>query len=282
MERVLLLLALVFVVSAAPAAARPVVLLATTTSAYDTGLLDALKPLFETRTRYVLKTLAVGSGRALAMGRAGEVDVLLVHAPPAEEEFMRSGAGRSRHPVMHNYFVIVGPSSDPAGVRGAASARDAFGRLFRAGARFFSRGDGSGTNRKELSLLEKSGVDRSRWLEYRETGQGMAATLRSADERRGYTLSDIGTYLALRRHLELVVLFEKDADLVNPYSVIEIDPSAHPRVNTAGARAFATFLQLPSTREFIGRFGIEKFGRALFTPDVLGRANARVEEGSRD
>jgi tungstate transport system substrate-binding protein len=251
-------------VSAAPRT----VILATTTSTQDTGLLDALVPRFQRETGLAVKVIAVGSGQALELGRRGDADVLLVHAPEAERQFVAEGHGIERRPVFYNDFVLVGPAADPAGVRRTKSAAAALQAMAAAGAVFVSRGDDSGTHKKEQALWKAAGITPSgSW--YLSAGSGMAAVLRMASERRAYTLTDRGTYLALRRTLQLQVAFEGGAALRNPYAVIVVSPRRHPRVNSTGARRFAAFLLRPATRKLVASFGKERFGQALFSPFPL-------------
>ena len=241
------------------------VILATTTSTADTGLLDALAPRFKEATGYTLKPIAVGSGAALALGERGEADVVLVHSPQAEQDFMAAGFGAERRTVMVNDFVIVGPADDPAGVASAASAVAAFQAIAGSRARFVSRGDESGTNALERRLWKEAGIAPAGDL-YIESGTGMGETLAIANERGAYTIADRGTYLALRDRLELPVLLEGDSALVNIYHVITLNPANGPNINTAGGEAFLTFLLDPATQTFIGQFGIEELGEPLFTP----------------
>jgi tungstate transport system substrate-binding protein len=245
--------------------AKPVIL-ATTTSTQDSGLLDVLVPAFEKQTGLQVKTVAVGSGQAIDMGARGEADVVLAHSPAAEEKMMADGKGRNRRIVMHNDFVIVGPASDPAHVRGA-SATTAMSRIARAKAPFISRGDDSGTNAFELKLWEKAGVaPKGAW--YQESGQGMGATLQIAADKDAYTISDRGTYLATDSARGLKLLVEGDASLLNVYHVIEIPAANGPRVNTTGGDAFADWIVSARAQKMIGAFGREKYGQALFTPDA--------------
>jgi tungstate transport system substrate-binding protein len=250
-------------------AARTIIL-ATTTSTQDSGLLDALLPVFQKETGYVVKTISVGSGQAMAMGRRGEADVLLVHSPADEQKLVDEGFGVNRRLVMHNDFIIVGPRKDPAKVKGTRSSKDAMAAIARAGALFVSRGDNSGTHAKEKGLWKAAGVnpDGQKW--YQQTGLGMGETLAVASEKDGYTLTDRATYLALSkaRSLELEIVLEKEPLLLNVYHVIEVTPSKWPKVNAAGARAFADYLVSPRTQEAIGRFGVERFGAPLFVPDA--------------
>jgi tungstate transport system substrate-binding protein len=241
------------------------VILATTTSTQDSGLLDELVPLFNEQTGYSLKPIAVGSGAAMEMGERGEADVLLVHSPAAEEEFMEAGYGVNHHLVMYNDFVIVGPESDPAGVTIAATAIDAMRAIQTSESTFVSRGDDSGTHRLELSLWEQAGIEpEGSW--YQESGTGMGETLNIADERDAYTITDSGTYLSLSDRLDLLILSEGDKALINIYHVIAVNPERYDTINTAGAQAFITFMLNPETQQVIGEFGTEEFGQPLFTP----------------
>ncbi|HOK06559.1 MAG TPA: substrate-binding domain-containing protein [Syntrophales bacterium] len=241
-------------------------ILATTTSLQDSGLLDVLVPLFEAKTGRRLKTVAVGSGQALALGKRGEADVLLVHSPEAEEAFMSQGHGSERLPVMTNDFLVVGPPSDPAGVGGSPSAAAAFQRIARARALFVSRGDASGTHARERTLWAAAGInpEGERW--YQQTGLGMGQTLGVASEKGGYTLTDRGTFLTLGKNLGLKILGEGDHLLVNTYSVIIVNPEKSRNIDTQGARAFAAFLTEAETQGIIGRFGVERYGAPLFSP----------------
>ena len=241
------------------------VILATTTSTQDSGLLDVLVPMFAEQTGYDLKPIAVGSGAALKLGEEGEADVLLVHSPAAEEEFMDAGFGVNRRLVFYNDFVIVGPESDPARIAGSPDALDAMAKIADAEATFVSRGDDSGTHRLELGLWEKVGIEPSGgW--YVESGTGMGDTLNIANEREAYTVTDRGTFLAQGDRLDLQVLVEGDPALLNVYHVIAVNPEGHERINTAGAEAFIRFLLDPAVQAVIGEFGVEEFGQPLFTP----------------
>lgn len=240
-------------------------ILATTTSTADTGLLDALAPLFKEQTGYTLKPIAVGSGAALELGQSGEADVLLVHSPAAEESFMADGFGTERRTVMYNDFIIVGPADDPAGVADATSAAEALSEIADSESTFVSRGDDSGTHALERRLWEAAGMDPGgSW--YTEAGSGMGDTLNIAGERSGYTISDRGTYLSLRDRLGLEILVEGDPALLNVYHVILVNPKNGRAINTAAGQAFLDFLLEPSTQEFISAFGVEEFGEPLFTP----------------
>lgn len=243
-------------------------ILATTTSTQDSGLLDVLVPTFEKQSGFQVKTIAVGSGQAMAMGQKGEADVLLVHSPEAEKKFVAEGYGVNRRLVMHNDFVLVGPAQDPAGVKAAKSVADALKAIQAKGAVFASRGDKSGTHAAELKLWKAAGVTPEGQAWYQSTGLGMGQTLGVAAEKRGYTLTDRGTYLALKKRLDLVVLKEGEASLLNVYHVIEVNPAKFPKVNASGARTFADFMVAPATQKTIATFGVEKFGGALFFPDA--------------
>jgi tungstate transport system substrate-binding protein len=245
-------------------------ILATTTSTQDSGLLDVLVPLFDQQTGYKVKVVAVGSGAALKMGQDGNADVLLVHSPSAEKTYMDGGFGKDRLLIMHNDYIIVGPSGDPAGIKGAGTAVEAFKAIATAGATFISRGDQSGTNTKELSLWKSAGLDpvgqKPAW--YVQSGQGMGATLTIASEKGAYALTDRATYLANKGNLQLDLLLEKDKSLLNVYHVITVSPARWPKVNYDGAIAFAKWLTEPVTQELIGKFGVEKYGQPLFIPDA--------------
>jgi tungstate transport system substrate-binding protein len=249
-------------------AQQKAVILATTTSTQDSGLLDALIPIFEKKTGYFVKTIAVGSGQAMAMGQKGEADVLLVHSPAAEKKFVAEGYGINRKLVMHNDFIIVGPSGDPARIKGIKSASNAFKRIALARDLFLSRGDNSGTYAKEKTIWKEAGIhpEGEKW--YQQTGLGMGQTLNVTAEKKGYTLTDRGTYLALRKSLGLDVLVEGDAVLLNIYHVIEVNPAKWPKVNVPGGKAFADFMVSEETQKFIGTFGVDRFGSPLFFPDA--------------
>lgn len=244
------------------------IILATTTSTQDSGLLDELIPVFEKKSGYRVKTIAVGSGQALAMGERGEADVLLVHSPVAEIKFMATRAGVNRRLVMHNDFVIVGPSADPAGIKGESSAGKAMEKIFRAKATFLSRGDESGTNTLEKLLWKNAGLDPSSMSWYQQSGQGMGSTLNIASEKGAYTISDRATFLAFLKVVNLQILVEGDSSLLNIYHIIQINPDRFQRVNSAGEKAFADFLVSPDAQAIIEKFGVDKFGQPLFFPDA--------------
>ena len=247
-------------------AQQPEILLATTTSTRDAGLLDVLLPLFERRTGYRVKVVAVGSGQALEMGRRGDADVVLSHAPDAERALVDSGYFGRRLRVMHNDFVIAGPPDDPAGLR-ALAPRDAIAalrRIVERRDRFISRGDRSGTHQLELALWRLAGIRpppaaAGGW--YLEAGQGMAATLQIADQKRAYVLTDRATYLAWRDKLLLVPLVEGDERLYNVYHIMEASART-------GARVLVNFFVSPEAQRIIAEFGKDRFGTPLFVPDA--------------
>jgi len=259
----LALAALALRLSSLPSYAADSLTLATTTSTHDSGLLDVLLPPFEKHYDLKVKVLAVGTGQALELGRRGDADVLLVHAPDQEADFVEEGHGIERRPFMYNDFVIVGPTADPAHIRGLRSAADAFRCIASCESSFASRGDESGTHSREKLLwrevkLEPSGD----W--YLSCGAGMAATLRIASEKQAYTLTDRSTYLAWESKLDLGLLVEGDPLLRNIYSVIVVSPETHPGTNVAMARKFADYLFADEARSIIAGFGKEKFGQPLF------------------
>jgi tungstate transport system substrate-binding protein len=236
-------------------------------------LLDSILPEFERRSGYRVKVIAVGSGQALELGRRGDADVVLAHAPDAERVLADSGYVLNRRLVMHNDFLFVGPATDPAGLRGLNDALAAIRRLGAGRGVFVSRGDLSGTHQLERRLWGHAGLQPpppggggTAW--YLESGQGMAATLQMADEKRAYTITDRATYLAWRDRLQLLPLVEGDPLLYNVYHVMEVSPHNAPRVNVAGARALADWLVAPETQRRIGEFGRSRFGQSLFVPDA--------------
>ena len=254
-------------------AASKTLILATTTSTQDSGLLEVLVPLFEKKSGHSVKTISVGTGQALALAARGEADVVLVHAPEAEKRYLAEGVLINRRLVMHNDFIIVGPTTDPAEIRGIKRAIDAFRSIAGAEAPFVSRGDNSGTHQLERRLWKEAEVHpKGPW--YLESGQGMGQTLGIASEKRAYTVTDRGTYLAFKKRVALDILLERDRPLLNIYSVMEVNPSRFPKVNATGGKAFAVFMVSPETQAVIKTFGVEKFGEPLFYPD----AGKREEE----
>ena len=248
------------------AAAQEKIILATTTSTADTGLLDHLLPVFEAKAKIKVKVIAVGTGEALAMGRRGDADVLLVHSRKAEDAFMADGMGSLRLDVMHNDFLLVGPSSDPAKVKGLPIL-EALKRIQASGAAFVSRGDDSGTHKKEQELWKAAGGAHA-GKAFISTGQGMGESARVATEKRAYLLIDRGTYLALRRTLELVPVSEGSRELFNPYGVIVVNPAKHPKAKAREGEAFARWLVTAEAQAMIGGFGKQKHGQSLFFPDA--------------
>ncbi|MDO8506553.1 MAG: substrate-binding domain-containing protein, partial [Candidatus Limnocylindria bacterium] len=221
---------------------------------------------FEQRTGYHLRPSALGTGAALAIGARGDADVVFVHAVDEEQRFMAAGNGDRRLLVMHNDFVIVGPASDPAHLRGK-DAFTAFRTIAETRSTFISRGDNSGTNIFELALWKKANITPAgAW--YVQAGTGMGQTLQIASEKRGYTLADRGTFLVRRAGLELAIVVERDPPLLNPYHVITVSPKKFPGVNAAGASAFADYLVSPETQRLIAAFGKDKYGEGLFFPDA--------------
>lgn len=246
------------------------IVLATTTSTQDSGLLDHLIPMFHSKTGVGVKVVAVGSGQALQLGRRGDADALLVHAPLAEEQFMAEGYGAERLPVMYNDFVLVGPEDDPAHVREADSIVDAFSRVAETRSSFISRGDDSGTHQKERQIWERASVaPQEGW--YVEAGVGMGHVLRIASEKQAYALADRGTFLALREGLDLVILGKGDPLLVNPYHLVLVSPEKHPHVRVQAARRFGRFLLSEDAQKIIAQFGTKEHGEPLFfagSPDA--------------
>ena len=280
-QKILLLVivvSLLFITGITSVQAQPkAIILATTTSTQDSGLLDILLPIFEKKTGYFVKTIAVGSGQAMAMGQKGEADVLLVHSPDAEKKFIAEGYGVNRRLIMHNDYIIVGPSEDPAKIKRMKSAQGSFKKIALAKALFLSRSDKSGTHVKERDIWEAAGINPEVEKWYQQTGLGMGQTLSVAAEKKGYTLADRGTYLALKKNLGLDILVEGDAILLNIYHVIEVNPAKWSKVNSAGAKAFADFMVSKETQDIIKTFGVDKFGSPLFFPD----AGKKEEEPGR-
>jgi tungstate transport system substrate-binding protein len=251
-----------------------VVILSTTTSTQDSGLLDVLVPMFEKQTGLTVKTISVGTGQALALAARGEADVTLAHAPSVERKYVDEGKMRNRRLVMYNDFVIIGPEDDPAKVKGGKAA-EALRRIAATQSRFVSRGDKSGTHVLELALWKQAGVEpRAPW--YIESGQGMGATLGIASDRRAYTVTDRGTYLAFQKRIALPILVEKDRPLLNVYSVMEVNPANGPRVNAAGGKAFADFMLSPEVQAAIRTYGVDKYGQPLFVP-IAGKTDEDLQ-----
>jgi len=246
--------------------ANPDLILATTTSTQDSGLLDVLVPLFERQSGYRVKTISVGTGQAMALGERGEADVLLVHAPPSEKAWMAAGHGIERRLVMYNDFVVVGPQDDPAGLAGATSGVEVMQKIAANAAPFLSRGDNSGTNQFELGIWKSAGIDPKGQPWYTEAGQGMGQTLTIASEKRAYTISDRGTFLAQQGALDLSIQAQGYKNFLNVYHVMVVNPEKSASINLEGARAFADFIVAPDTQGVISQFGIARFGQPLFFP----------------
>jgi tungstate transport system substrate-binding protein len=270
-----LLVVLFFVTSCNPATPTKDLLLISTTSTQDSGLLDVLLPAFKAQTGYSVQLVAVGSGQALKIGEQGNADVILLHSPAAEKEFVANGFGIDRRLVMHNDFVIVGPASDPAGIDGKTPA-EALKKIFASGATFVSRGDDSGTHVKELALWKSAGLEPAGKDWYLETGQGQGATLSITSEKGGYALTDRGTFLAYKSNVDLEILVEGDPGLLNVYHVITVNPEKFPSVNLEGAKAFANFITSDEGQKVIADFGVDKFGQPLFFPDA-GKSDEDLE-----
>jgi tungstate transport system substrate-binding protein len=236
-----------------------------TTSTDNTELFQALNPPFENRFHCRVDVVAVGTGKALKIGEMGDSDVVFVHSRPAEDAFVAASYGVNRRDVMYNDFIILGPANDPTGIRGAKDAKKTLAAIAKAEAPFISRGDDSGTHKKEKSLWKKAGIaPTGRW--YSEAGQGMGAVIQIANEKLAYTLADRGTYLAYKQKVSLEVLCEGDPDLFNPYGIMAVNPARHPHVNYVLAMAYIGWVTSPQGQKIIREFGKEKFGQPLFIP----------------
>lgn len=251
-----------------PTPANPNLILATTTSTQDSGLLDVLIPEFEKKTGYTVKTVAVGTGAALAMGEKGEADVLLVHAPSSEKKLIDNQTAINYNLVMHNDFILVGPANDPAKIKEAKTSVDALKAIASSQSTFVSRGDDSGTDKAEKAIWTKANIKPAGQNWYQESGSGMGQTLTIASDKGAYTLTDRATYLATKKNLKLDILFEGDASLLNIYHVMQVSPEKFPKVNADGAKAFVDFMIAPETQKMIGEFGKDKVGQALFFADA--------------
>lgn len=248
--------------SAAPT--NPVLRLSTTTSVNDSGLLPYLQPYFEKATGYTLEVSSAGTGAAIKKGETGDADALLVHAKASEEEFINAGFGVERVPFMYNYFVIVGPANDPAGIANATTAADAFKAIAESGSTFVSRGDDSGTNKKELQIWEAAGITPEGQGWYVNAGSGMGATLTMAAEQQGYTLTDKATYLSHEAKDQLALLLGEADDMKNTYSMIAISPDKWPDTNIDGANAFIQWMTSDEAKKLIADYGTAEYGEALF------------------
>ena len=246
---------------------NPDIILATTTSTQDSGLLDVLIPMFEEQTGHRVKPIAVGTGQALAMGEKGEADVLLTHAPASEKPLVESGAVTNYQLVMHNDFILVGPSSDPAKVKDLKSVADAFKSISETSSIFVSRGDDSGTDKKEKGIWKDINIpNEGSW--YQETGQGMGQTLNIASQKEGYTLTDRATFLAQKDNLQLEIAVQGEKSLLNIYHVMQVNEEKFPKVNADGAKAFVEFMIDSKTQDIIGEFGMDEYGEPLFFKDA--------------
>ncbi|MCX6581175.1 MAG: substrate-binding domain-containing protein [Candidatus Aminicenantes bacterium] len=265
----LVFLALLLAVLAAPGAAKEQLTLASTTSTLDSGLFEALVPPFEQEYDCRVKVIAVGTGQAIRLARDGNADVLLVHDRAAEDKFVADGYGVKRLDVMHNDFIVVGPKDDPAGIK-SMKGIEAFKKLAAASALFVSRGDDSGTHKKELRLWEEAGgKPTGGGGSYLESGSGMETTLRIANEKKAYCLVDRATWLAHQKEIDaLDMLVQGDQKLFNPYSVIVVAPAKFPWVKFKLASTFADFIRGPEGQKIIRQFGVDKYGGPLFFPDV--------------
>jgi tungstate transport system substrate-binding protein len=264
------ILGVAFSMVAAPGAgAADKITCASTTSTQNSGLFEVLLPAFKKATGIDVAVVAVGTGQALEIGRRGDADVLFVHDPEKEEKFVAEGYGLARRPVMYNDFIIVGPPADPAKIKGMKDAAAAFKKLADSGFHFVSRGDNSGTNSKELKIWKKAGVDPKGKPDYLEAGQGMENTLRMASEKQFYTLTDRGTWLAVKDKdkLGLELMVAGDPVLFNQYGVIVVNPAKHPNVKVREATAFADWLTSPAGQKVISDFK-DKHGNQLFIPDA--------------
>ena len=243
--------------------------LATTTSTENSGLLDDILPHFEEKYSTRVDVVAVGTGQAMEMGKNGDADVLLVHAEATEIQFVNDGYGVDRHRVMYNDFIIVGPEEDPAGLKDTAGsdAAKALATISEKKAIFSSRGDDSGTHKKELELWQAAGVEPTGdW--YKSVGQGMGATLNFASEQEAYTLTDRATYLSMMDDLDLVILVEGDERMFNQYGVIKVNPEKHEGINKKGADRFVEWIISDEVQQKISEFGKDEYGQSLFVPNA--------------
>lgn len=246
---------------------RDTLRIATTTSTENSGLLAILHPPFEQQFNARLDVIAVGTGKALKLGENGDVDVVFVHAPKAELDFIEAGFGLARHAVMHNDFIIVGPADDPAKIKQMNCLTQALAKIQQSQSIFISRGDDSGTHKKELSLWKATNLSVPSSSNYLSVGQGMGAVLRIADDKQAYTLTDRGTFLSQKNKLELVILFEGDLILFNPYHVIMVNPARHSHVNIALSEQYIKYLTWVEAQKIIANYQL--LGEQLFYPDAI-------------
>lgn len=243
-------------------------ILSTTTSTQDSGLLDYILPDFTNKTGIQVKTISVGTGKAIQMGVDGEADVLLVHSKSDEENFVAQGHGLKRYPVMYNDFVIVGPKEDPANLKSTNNdILKGFSQIVESESSFLSRGDDSGTHKKELAIWKSLGIT-PKGSFYIEAGKGMGELLTMADEVQGYTLTDRATYLSMMDNLDLEILIEGDPNLINEYGVIPVNPDKNDKINNEGAMEFVNWITSEETQALIKSFGVEKYGQSLFFPNA--------------
>jgi tungstate transport system substrate-binding protein len=267
MKKVFCFLLVVFLTACVKISPNSRLLLVSTTSTQDSGLLDVLLPAFEEATGYSVQLISTGSGQALKIAQEGNADVILLHSPSAEKEFMAQGFGIDRRLVMHNDFVIIGPANDPAKINGKNPV-EALKKIYQAQVNFVSRGDDSGTHVKELALWKLAGLNPAGQPWYIETGQGQGATISIANEKDGYALTDRGTFLTYQANVILKILVQNDKSLLNVYHVITVNPDKWPQVNLAGAKAFADFITSQQGQKIIREFGVDKYGQPLFFPDA--------------
>ena len=254
--------------SAVQAAEDMTIRLATTTSTYHSGLLDYLLPVFKKDTGYSVEVLAAGTGKSLRMGQNGDVDLVMTHAPKAEANFVEEGYGVLPRKLMHNDFVVVGPDTDPAKIAGNKDVADALTKIASYNATFVSRGDDSGTHKKELNLWAQTTIEPN-FGGYKAVGQGMGPTLNMASELQAYTMTDRGTWLAYQNKLDLKIVVEGDKRLFNPYQVILVNPSRYPDVNYQGAKSFSDWLVNPKAQTMINNY--KRHGEQLFVADAIAQ-----------
>ncbi|RCW50654.1 MULTISPECIES: substrate-binding domain-containing protein [unclassified Halanaerobium] len=267
---IFLIILMITLVFSGMALAQDRLILATTTSTENSGLLDEILPTFEEKFDVRVDVIAVGTGRAISLAENGDADIILVHARAAEDAFVEAGYGVNRRDVMYNDFVILGPADDPAGVKGMESAVAALEKIANSESNFISRGDDSGTHKKELSLWEKASVKPSgSW--YMETGQGMGASINVANEKEGYILADRGTFLAYSGDIDLELLVSGDPLLFNPYGIIPVNPAYHTHVNYQKAMALVGYITSQEGQQMI--YNYTKYGERLFNPSAITPEN---------
>ncbi len=261
MKRIVALLLSFILFLASYAVCEETIKMATTTSTYETGILDYILKPFEEKYNVKVHIISVGTGKAIKLGENGDVDVILVHSPDAEEKFVRDGSGVNRRDIMYNDFIIAGPENDPAGIGSLQSAKEALKKIRDEGYVFVSRGDDSGTHKKEKDLWRQAGIEPDeQW--YLETGQGMSDTLRIADEKNAYVMADRATYLFNKDKIRLRKLVDGDKDLFNHYGVITVNPHKHPHVNYRLSKALIEWLIFPECQSMINKYTVR--GSQLF------------------